>query len=85
MTVSWPARGAAGCATGRAGRNTGFVIDLPYKRDLEGNDITRKQKLLSLNRTLLYDEVTWRTGGHRRWRDACRHAGTVIFWSIAVI
>lgn len=40
---------------GASGRNTGFVIDLPHKRDLEGNDLTRKQQLLSLNRAAVDD------------------------------
>ncbi|TDB01193.1 FAD-binding oxidoreductase [Halomonas marinisediminis] len=34
---------------GASGRNTGFVIDLPHKRNLEGDDLERKQKMLSLN------------------------------------
>src|SRR5690554_2159996 len=40
---------------GASGRNTGFVIDLPHKRDLEGDNHKRKQKLLSLNRAAVED------------------------------
>ncbi|AXS85139.1 FAD-binding oxidoreductase [Marinobacter metalliresistant] len=40
---------------GASGRNTGFVIDLPHKRDLEDNNIERKQKLLTLNRAAISD------------------------------
>lgn len=40
---------------GASGRNTGFVIDLPHKRDLEDNDLARKQKLLSLNQSAVSD------------------------------
>ncbi|MDL0432960.1 FAD-binding oxidoreductase [Marinobacter sp. TBZ242] len=40
---------------GASGRNTGFVIDLPHKRDLEGDDLARKQKLLGLNRNAIKD------------------------------
>ncbi|MCG6657520.1 FAD-binding oxidoreductase [Halomonas campisalis] len=43
---------------GASGRNTGFVIDLPHKRDLEGDDLERKQKLLSLNRAAVEDLQT---------------------------
>ncbi|OLO10495.1 oxidoreductase [Chromohalobacter japonicus] len=43
---------------GASGRNTGFVIDLPHKRDLEGDDLERKQKLLSLNRGAVDDLET---------------------------
>lgn len=43
---------------GASGRNTGFVIDLPHKRDLEGDDLARKQKLLSLNRAAIDDLET---------------------------
>lgn len=40
---------------GASGRNTGFVIDLPHKRDLEGDDLARKQQLLGLNRHAIND------------------------------
>lgn len=43
---------------GASGRNTGFVIDLPHKRDLEGDDLPRKQKLLALNRAAVSDLET---------------------------
>ncbi|MCM5705720.1 NAD(P)/FAD-dependent oxidoreductase [Larsenimonas salina] len=43
---------------GASGRNTGFVIDLPHKRDLEGDDLERKHKLLSLNRGAVDDLET---------------------------
>lgn len=35
---------------GASGRNSGFVIDQPHKRDLESADETLKQKILRLNR-----------------------------------
>lgn len=40
---------------GASGRNTGFVIDLPHKRDLEGDDSVRKQAILDLNRAAIED------------------------------
>ncbi|MDX1755500.1 MAG: FAD-dependent oxidoreductase [Marinobacter sp.] len=38
---------------GASGRNSGFVIDQPHKRDLESNDNELKRKLLSLNCTAI--------------------------------
>ncbi|MEH6575499.1 MAG: FAD-binding oxidoreductase [Amphritea sp.] len=38
---------------GTSGRNSGFIIDLPHKGDLEGNDIERKQKFIQLNRAAI--------------------------------
>ncbi|MDA5562347.1 FAD-binding oxidoreductase [Cobetia sp. MMG027] len=40
---------------GASGRNSGFVIDLPHKRDLEGHDDARKQHQLKLNRQAIAD------------------------------
>lgn len=38
---------------GTSGRNSGFIIDLPHKGDLEGNDIARKKKFIALNRAAI--------------------------------
>lgn len=38
---------------GTSGRNSGFIIDLPHKGDLEGDDIERKQKFIQLNRAAI--------------------------------
>ena len=38
---------------GASGRNSGFVIDQPHKRDLESNDNDLKRKLVCLNRTAI--------------------------------
>lgn len=38
---------------GTSGRNSGFVIDLPHKGDLEGPDVERKQKFIGLNRAAI--------------------------------
>ncbi len=40
-------------AHGTSGRNSGFVIDLPHKGDLEGPDIERKKKFIGLNRAAI--------------------------------
>ena len=57
---------------GASGRNTGFVIDLPHKRDLEGDDLVRKQTLLSLNRAAIADLQT-----------LIHHHGINCGWSVA--
>ncbi|WP_027855993.1 NAD(P)/FAD-dependent oxidoreductase [Marinobacterium jannaschii] len=38
---------------GTSGRNSGFIIDLPHKGDLEGPDIERKKKFIALNRAAI--------------------------------
>ncbi len=38
---------------GTSGRNSGFIIDLPHKGDLEGPDIERKRKFIGLNRAAI--------------------------------
>ena len=38
---------------GTSGRNSGFVIDLPHKGDLEGKDLERKRKFMALNRAAI--------------------------------
>ncbi|MEM5527966.1 FAD-dependent oxidoreductase [Gammaproteobacteria bacterium AS21] len=35
---------------GTSGRNSGFIIDLPHKGDLEGEGLKRKKKFIALNR-----------------------------------
>lgn len=35
---------------GTSGRNSGFVIDLPHKSDLEGRDLARMRRIMALNR-----------------------------------
>lgn len=35
---------------GTSGRNSGFVIDLPHKGDLEGTELTRQRRIMGLNR-----------------------------------
>ncbi|WP_026068510.1 NAD(P)/FAD-dependent oxidoreductase [Halomonas smyrnensis] len=64
---------------GASGRNTGFVIDLPHKRDLEGDDLARKQKLLSLNRGAVDDLETLvrRHGIECGWSRAGKYQGAV--------
>lgn len=64
---------------GASGRNTGFVIDLPHKRDLEGDDLPRKQKLLSLNRAAVSDLETLvqRHGIDCGWSLAGKYQGAV--------
>lgn len=64
---------------GASGRNTGFVIDLPHKRDLEGDDLVRKQKLLSLNRAAVSDLeiLAQRHGIDCGWSLAGKYQGAV--------
>ncbi|WP_311945712.1 NAD(P)/FAD-dependent oxidoreductase [Halomonas piscis] len=64
---------------GASGRNTGFVIDLPHKRDLEGNNVTRKQKLLALNRAAVSDlgELVTLHGIDCGWSLAGKYQGAV--------
>ncbi|MDN3556222.1 NAD(P)/FAD-dependent oxidoreductase [Halomonas maura] len=64
---------------GASGRNTGFVIDLPHKRDLEGDDLARKQKLLALNRGAVDDLETLvqRHGIDCGWSRAGKYQGAV--------
>ncbi|MBF7054660.1 FAD-binding oxidoreductase [Halomonas sp. KAO] len=64
---------------GASGRNTGFVIDLPHKRDLEGGDMARKHKLLSLNRAAVDDLETLvqRHGIDCGWSRAGKYQGAV--------
>ncbi|MBB3139693.1 NAD(P)/FAD-dependent oxidoreductase [Halomonas organivorans] len=64
---------------GASGRNTGFVIDLPHKRDLEGDDLERKQKLLSLNRGAVDDleELIQRHSIGCDWSRAGKYQGAV--------
>ncbi|SDL49984.1 Glycine/D-amino acid oxidase [Modicisalibacter muralis] len=64
---------------GASGRNTGFVIDLPHKRDLEGDDLPRKQKLLSLNRAAVSDlkTLTQRHDIDCGWSLAGKYQGAV--------
>ncbi|MFG6160428.1 NAD(P)/FAD-dependent oxidoreductase [Halomonas sp. 1390] len=64
---------------GASGRNTGFVIDLPHKRDLEGDDLAHKQKLLSLNRAAVDDlEALVRHHGiDCGWSRAGKYQGAV--------
>lgn len=38
---------------GTSGRNSGFVIDLPHKGDLDGPDVERKKKFVGLNRAAI--------------------------------
>ncbi len=38
---------------GASGRNSGFVIDQPHKRDLESNDELLKEKIVRLNRVAI--------------------------------
>jgi glycine/D-amino acid oxidase-like deaminating enzyme len=45
QTVGW----------GASGRNSGFVIDLPHKFDLDSNDPARLSAILRLNRTAIDD------------------------------
>lgn len=40
---------------GTSGRNAGFIIDLPHKFDLDGNDPQRLRRVVRLNRTALSD------------------------------
>ncbi|MBB3232120.1 NAD(P)/FAD-dependent oxidoreductase [Halomonas stenophila] len=64
---------------GASGRNTGFVIDLPHKRDLEGDDLACKQQLLSLNRAAVDDLETLvrRHGIDCGWSRAGKYQGAV--------
>lgn len=64
---------------GASGRNTGFVIDLPHKRDLDGDDLDRKQKLLTLNQAAISDlgELVARHGIDCGWSLAGKYQGAV--------
>ncbi len=58
---------------GTSGRNSGFVIDLPHKGDLEGPDIERKKKFIQLNRAA----INYMEGNVNRYGIDCQwsHAG----------
>ncbi|MBB1488502.1 NAD(P)/FAD-dependent oxidoreductase [Oceanospirillum sediminis] len=64
---------------GTSGRNSGFIIDLPHKGDLEGPDIERKRKFIGLNRAAIeYMEKQVTTHGIEcQWSHAGKIQGAV--------
>lgn len=64
---------------GTSGRNSGFVIDLPHKGDLEGTDLERKQKFMALNRAAIrfMEEKVQQHGIECQWSHAGKLQGAV--------
>lgn len=64
---------------GASGRNSGFVIDLPHKRDLESEDDRRKQRQLRLNRQAIADlqAIVERHGIDCGWSIEGKYQGAV--------
>ncbi|MBY4675164.1 FAD-binding oxidoreductase [Marinobacterium sp. CAU 1594] len=64
---------------GTSGRNSGFVIDLPHKGDLEGPDIERKKKFITLNRAAIQylEERVQQHGIDCQWSHAGKLQGAV--------
>ncbi|MFT5720075.1 MAG: glycine/D-amino acid oxidase-like deaminating enzyme [Motiliproteus sp.] len=64
---------------GASGRNSGFVIDQPHKRDLESGDKVLKQKIVGLNRAAIaYMEQQINTYGiDCQWSKAGKYQAAV--------
>lgn len=64
---------------GSSGRNSGFVIDLPHKRDLENPDIDFKRKIIGLNEAAIQslEEVVIRHNIDCQWSRAGRYQAAV--------
>lgn len=64
---------------GASGRNSGFVIDQPHKRDLESNDNELKRKLVRLNRTAVdyLETQIERYGIDCQWSHAGKYQAAV--------
>ena len=64
---------------GTSGRNSGFVIDLPHKSDLVGDDIERKRKVIELNRAAIQylEDKIMRHGIECQWSHAGKLQGAV--------
>ncbi|MFC5508631.1 NAD(P)/FAD-dependent oxidoreductase [Bosea massiliensis] len=64
---------------GASGRNSGFVIDLPHKRDLENPDASYKKKVMRLNEAAIsfLDETVQRYGIDCQWSHAGRYQAAV--------
>ncbi|MGH1541431.1 MAG: NAD(P)/FAD-dependent oxidoreductase [Arenicella sp.] len=64
---------------GASGRNSGFIIDLPHKGDLEGQDLQKKHMITRLNRAaidFLESNVT-RHNIQCNWSRAGKYQGAV--------
>jgi len=64
---------------GTSGRNSGFVIDLPHKGDLDGPDIERKKKFIGLNRAAIswLEQLVTEHGIDCQWSHAGKLQGAV--------
>ncbi|MFC6668689.1 NAD(P)/FAD-dependent oxidoreductase [Marinobacterium aestuariivivens] len=64
---------------GASGRNSGFVIDQPHKRDLESNDNELKRKLVRLNRAAVdyLETQIERYGIDCQWSHAGKYQAAV--------
>lgn len=64
---------------GASGRNSGFVIDLPHKFDLDHPDAERKQKLLRLNQAAIHflEDAVTRHNIDCQWSRAGKYQGAV--------
>ncbi|MBV0933646.1 FAD-binding oxidoreductase [Marinobacterium sp. A346] len=64
---------------GASGRNSGFVIDQPHKRDLESHDETLKQKIVRLNRVAVeyLETQIERYGINCHWSHAGKYQAAV--------
>jgi len=64
---------------GSSGRNSGFVIDLPHKRDLENPDIELKRKIIGLNEAAIksLEDVVGNYNIDCQWSRAGRYQAAV--------
>lgn len=64
---------------GASGRNSGFIIDLPHKGDLDHPDAERKQKLMRLNQAAIQylEDSVERHGIDCQWSRAGKYQGAV--------
>ncbi|WP_201274228.1 NAD(P)/FAD-dependent oxidoreductase [Microvirga brassicacearum] len=64
---------------GASGRNSGFVIDLPHKRDLENLDVGYKSKVMRLNEAAIssLEDAVQRHGIDCQWSRAGRYQAAV--------
>ncbi|WP_376743974.1 NAD(P)/FAD-dependent oxidoreductase [Ensifer canadensis] len=64
---------------GASGRNSGFIIDLPHKRDLESPDIDHKRRIMRLNEAAItsLEEIISENAISCEWSRAGRYQGAV--------
>lgn len=64
---------------GASGKNSGFIIDHPHKRDLEAADVEKKKKIVSLNRMAIdyLEEIVLSKGIDCQWSRAGKYQGAV--------